>query len=265
MNIFPDIFCHNTNDGVSVLQYPLVILVGVTGTGKSTGLELLTESFDKNVVLIPERRILTDHFILRPLMREQGLAERTLTREERYPYLKQFRKDHPEGVAGILRQLALKKPLESDQFLVFDGLRGLNEIDYALENFSNCHFLAFDTPYSVRILRLLERRDSHDNFIRENKSLDSVESILKKISNRLSKEELDSFKEAILSNKYHLDDLSHKVEVIEREELLYTPKSSLKRLQENKNNTFCIVDTHLHSLDEEKSMIKNFINKILVK
>ncbi|MFO7680283.1 MAG: hypothetical protein R6X34_09555 [Chloroflexota bacterium] len=86
---------------------PLLVLVGLTGTGKSTTVNALrNQGFPFR--LLPNRRELTDQLII-PHMQE--LAGEPITpvpdRTERFTYTRRYRELFPGGMAQALEQLTI--------------------------------------------------------------------------------------------------------------------------------------------------------------
>lgn len=134
---------------------PLVVVVGVTGVGKSTALSALG-----GVNVLPDRRALTDALIIGPQLdgREELAA---LDREERFQLTGLYRHTHPGGMAEALGALCADEGRWPAP-LLFDGLRGTDEVGYALERFPDWRFVSLFAPDEVRVRRLLGRRDRFD-------------------------------------------------------------------------------------------------------
>ena len=142
-------------------QLPVVIMVGLTGVGKSTTLSWL-QKMALTVTLLPNRREVTDEVMIAPLQRALGQTPQPVTdRLERFEYTARYRAQYPGGMAHALSQLAFK-PDRPNIIVIFDGLRGLNEVKYAAAHFSQARFVVLDAPDLVRLQRLLERGDHFD-------------------------------------------------------------------------------------------------------
>ncbi len=140
---------------------PLVIGVGLTGVGKSTVLELLPQ-FGLTFTLLPNRREVTDEVIIASLQIEAGERPHPVKdRLERFEYTARYRKKHPGGMAHALSRLLLG-PGQAESRLIFDGLRGLNEVQQAVAYFPQARFVVLDAPDAVRLSRLLQRGDLFD-------------------------------------------------------------------------------------------------------
>ncbi|MBI3959589.1 MAG: ATPase [Chloroflexi bacterium] len=145
---------------LSVAELPLLILVGVTGVGKSTTLALL-EAAAPPVRQLPDRRALADLLITKVQL-DAGEALRAVTdRAERFDYTRRYREQNPGGLAQALSQLWID-PARWPQPLCFDGLRGADEVGYAAQQLPHARFAVLDAPDVVRVERLLGRGDRFD-------------------------------------------------------------------------------------------------------
>lgn len=142
----------------SIATQPLLIVVGLTGSGKSTTTAVLMEH-SSNVKLLPNRRTLTDKLIIPTMAKVNGGEANSSCRIERLKYTRQYRQQFPGGMAHILTQLQVK---ETGSLLIFDGLRGENEVSYAATALPNAKFIVLEASEKARLLRLLTRNDSFD-------------------------------------------------------------------------------------------------------
>jgi energy-coupling factor transporter ATP-binding protein EcfA2 len=134
---------------IPLAKQPLTLLVGVTGVGKSTTLEHLAQMRD--FVLLPNRREMTDAFIF--------AGETVTDRAERFRRTKAYRQQHSGGMSGLLETLSI--PEQSNAPLLFDGIRGLEEVRHAARN-PLWRFVLLDAPDLERAKRLLTRADEFD-------------------------------------------------------------------------------------------------------
>jgi hypothetical protein len=138
-----------------------VIIVGLTGVGKTTALNRLGA---QNVpfTLLPNRRELADRVIIARLQQEAGQTPHPVTdRLARFEYTARYRARFPGGMAHALGQLAID-PAQLEPLLIFDGLRGLDEVKQAIAFFAQARFVVLDAPDTVRLQRLLQRNDAFD-------------------------------------------------------------------------------------------------------
>ncbi len=145
---------------VSTRNEYLVIIVGLTGVGKTTMINTLTKS-GLNFTLLPNRRILTTELIIPYIAAINGKNIQTICRLERFKYSRQYRKQFPGGMGHILTQLQVNLA-QINYPLIFDGLGGKNEVTYAAHILKKAKFVILDAPLSVRLKRLLSRNDTFD-------------------------------------------------------------------------------------------------------
>lgn len=139
----------------------LLILVGVTGVGKSTALDILQMRCPQ-VSLLPDRRSLTDRLILPAVQAALGRpAVPVSDRGERFALTRRYRELHPGGMAHALARLYIRPAKQSDP-LVFDGLRGAEECSFAARVLPQARFAVLHAPDAVRVRRLLGRGDTFD-------------------------------------------------------------------------------------------------------
>lgn len=145
----------------ALTELDLIVMVGLTGVGKTTVLTLLKKT-DLVFTLLPNRREITNEIIIASLQKEAGETPYLVTdRVKRFEYTARYRAKHPGGMAHALSQLAID-PRKADSLLIFDGLRGLNEVQHAVKYFPQARFVVLDAPDMVRLRRLLKRGDAFD-------------------------------------------------------------------------------------------------------
>lgn len=132
-----------------------LVLVGVTGAGKTTTLEAL-RSAGVAYSLLPDRRLVTDVVMI------QAMTQKAVTdREERFALTAKYRESHPGGMAQAIGDLSVNTKMLPPP-LVFDGLRGIDEVRYAAITYPKARFIVLDAPDIVRVQRLLGRSDTFD-------------------------------------------------------------------------------------------------------
>lgn len=147
-------------DWLPITTFPLLILVGMTGVGKSTITKALAEE-GLDFTLLPNRRILTERVIIAPMLKMQDKLVQSHCRIKRLTYTRLYREYFPGGMGQILASLHVN-PEQVNSMLVFDSLRGENEVSYAAKALKNAKFVMLNAPNIVRLERLLKRHDSFD-------------------------------------------------------------------------------------------------------
>ncbi len=144
------------------MQLSLIMLVGLTGAGKSTAVSALHDS-GAYFSLLPNRRELTDRIIIPEIQRDRGETPHPVEdRVERFELTRAYREKHSGGIAHALNQMMVDSLTISSFVLVFDNLRGLNEVRAAEETVPGSRFVVFDAPHELRLKRLIKRNDAFD-------------------------------------------------------------------------------------------------------
>jgi hypothetical protein len=162
---------------------PLLVLVGVTGAGKSTTLDALAAA-GLGCRLLPDRRLLTDLLMIPQMQLAAGKPVAPVhDRKERFALTRAYRERYPGGMGHALAQLLVDgappsqftihnsqftiqlrgaRGEESANLLLFDGLRGENEVRHAAQALPLARFVMLDAPDVVRVARLMGRNDPFD-------------------------------------------------------------------------------------------------------
>ena len=144
---------------------PVLMLVALTGTGKTTALNALStryeDKYDGN--RLPSRRHLAD-FIIIPTA--QALAGETIQpitdREQRFHYTRLFSNQVEGGMASIYASLCCR---ESTVPLISEGIRGHQEIKYALSYCPSWQVMELSLNPVTRLQRLSSREDRFDEAV----------------------------------------------------------------------------------------------------
>ncbi len=222
----------------SLKNLEFYILVGVTGVGKSTTLEALHQ-LGVHFSSLPDRRVVTDAVIFG--------GEKISDRESRFERTATYRQTHPGGMAQALEQIyvALAAPI------LFDGLRGLNEVEYAAKAFPQARFIALDAPDLTRVERLLGRNDGFDAVQRRNTNLAQIAGI----ENIFSVQEISQL-EAIKADPAELE---AKVRIVVTERQNYDPKAANTFLQTLEPRRVLYQDTTLEPADKIAQHIRDWM------
>jgi len=143
-------------------EQALLMLVALTGTGKSTTLERLRARLGgAGLDVIPTRRELAD-WIAIPMA--QALVNEPIVkvrdRARRFACTRRFAKQVPGGLATAFSWLYLADDFEG--LPLSEGIRGGNEIRYALDHFPRWQIVELTLPPLTRLRRLSGRRDDFD-------------------------------------------------------------------------------------------------------
>ncbi len=140
------------SDNCPLTSLAPIVMVGLTGVGKTTVLELLAQR-GTPFTMLPNRREITDKIIIATLQGADGQTPyQVADRLARFEYTARYRAQFTGGMAHALGRLAVN-PGELQSYLFFDGLRGLDEVGYAAAYFPHARFVLLDAPDTVRLNR----------------------------------------------------------------------------------------------------------------
>ncbi|MEM8860364.1 MAG: ATPase [Chloroflexota bacterium] len=231
---------------IPIQETRLLILVGVTGVGKSTTVNALVEG-GLSAELLPNRRDLTDQFIIGYLQRQAGRPVTQVTdRADRFDYTKQYRKQFPGGMAHALANLAINPQSLTGDWLIFDGLRGANEVTYASQMLPNARFLMLDAPDFIRVQRLMKRHDAFDQI--QGQSQANVD--FSAYSNLLSSAEISELEMMVEDKTVTLNEVQSKLAIVQKERQNYDPNSTKDALFTHAPDQTIYIDTAQKSVAE---------------
>lgn len=244
---------------------PVTIIIGLTGVGKSTTLELLAAA-GTTFTLLPNRRELADHIIIASLQQAAGLPLELVTdRVKRFEYTARYRAQHPGGMAHALSQLLIA-PAQSAPRLIFDGLRGLEEVQHAVAIFPQARFVVLDAPDMVRLTRLLKRGDAFDTTALElnagGQNLLAALLTLPDIEAVFAEPELRQI--ARLAHAAGIEDEAavKKVKIIVEERRNYDPDAARVFLTRSQHShPTLVIDTASHSVEAVARQIAAWLNQ----
>jgi energy-coupling factor transporter ATP-binding protein EcfA2 len=161
LDCYPDVRLTPTDRFTPLAQIPVLMLVGLTGTGKSTTLKALQAISDQpTMTAIPSRRDLADLILIPTAQHINGDPITPVKdREQRFAYTRLFREQVAEGgTAAAFTWLHLRV---SDQQILSEGVRGPNEIGYALSH-TKWRIAELWVDPVTRLRRLSDRTDAFD-------------------------------------------------------------------------------------------------------
>jgi hypothetical protein len=237
MKLADGVFLGSTDAALALSSLPFYIVVGVTGVGKTTTLEALHE-LGVRFSSLPNRRDLTDAAIFG--------GEAVHDREARFAKTAAYRQAHPGGMAQALEQVFV----QLDQPILFDGLRGLNEVQHAAQAFAQARFIALDAPDLVRVERLLGRNDQFDAV--SHTSLRQIAGL----------EQIFSPTEIAQLEQIQHPKLEEKVKIVVTERQNYDPKAANGYLRGLPGNRVLYLDTTLEPPQQIAQHIKDWMMRL---
>lgn len=250
------------------MQQSLLILVGVTGVGKTTTVEALRHA-GLSFVLLPNRRELTNKLMITWVQDHKNVPRMPVKdRTERFAHTAYYRQHFPGGMAHTLARLWVNPETMNVSYMIFDGLRGENEIHHAVKLLPQARFIFLHAPHFVRIQRLLNRQDKFDAISRTSK-LENKGSQLKRLAELgvgeleglLSAEEEQTLLTLVQQGQVSLEDLQAKLSIVLAERNNYDPDATKETLLRLAPERTFFVDTTQYGPDEVAQLILNIENQ----
>lgn len=242
-------------------QVPLVIVVGVTGVGKSTTLAGL-EAAKLSYVSLPNRRELTDRLLIPAMQVAAGVPVEPVTdRATRFAYTRRYREQHPGGMSHALAQLWVE-PLPAGRFWLFDGLRGVDEVSHAAELLPQANFIVLHAPDGIRVQRLLGRADSFDQVavaapaLGQQALTDLTELGIRDEQGIFTPAEAEQLLRLVQTGEVSAADLRAKIEIVLTERQNYDPYAASAWLTQHAAERSFVVDTTQHWPAQVVDLIK---------
>ena len=254
---------------VAIVDMPVLILVGVTGVGKSTTVTALRSQWGE-ISLLPNRRKIADLLVIPTVQGWDGDPPSAVTdRRRRFDYTGRYRQRHSGGLAHALSRLVLQRqpparpdrlaapPSSRGALYIFDGLRGADEVAFAAEALPLARFVVLNAPDVVRVERLLQRQDAFDqvadpawerrrlahiptgNEFRWEEEAEGRELFTREEQTRL----------AALVSRGEVDgaELAAKIAIVAAERRNYDPHAAVEILRREAPDRTVVVDTTTHS------------------
>lgn len=233
----------------AIAELPLLILVGVTGVGKSTTVQAVAQEVGQ-ISLLPNRRTLADLLVIPAVQAWDGDPPTPVTdRRLRFEYTGRYRQRHPGGLAHALTRLVLQQqPNAWPGLLIFDGLRGAQEAAFAAEALPLARFAVLHAPDGVRVERLLQRRDEFDRI-----AFDRAGGLAPAGSFRwedapeaaglFHPAEQERLAGLVAQGQVDADELAAKIAIVAAERRNYDPDAATKTLQRQASSRTVVIDT----------------------
>jgi hypothetical protein len=240
---------------------PFLILVGVTGVGKSTTVTAL-QKLTPDLRLLPNRRTLTDWLIIGALQQADGMPVEPVTdRAARFGYTRRYRERYAGGMAHALSRLLVDTTQFSGR-LLFDGLRGANEVIHAANLLPHARFIMLDAPDLVRVVRLLARADDFDRIRGEPVTVaNRAIAELPEAAALFDAAEMQTLQQLVDEKPDILEDLRAKLKIVAEERRNYDPAATRTALQAVAPRRAWIIDTVTHSPDQAAERIRAAFNE----
>ena len=235
-------------------ELPIVVLIGLTGVGKTTAIAHLAERAGVEYTLLPNRREIADKVIIAPYQRADGRAVEPVTdRVRRFEYTARYRNEYSGGMAHALSQLYIDVSRVAP-LLIFDGLRGLDEVSYAVQSFENVRFIVLDAPDMTRLTRLLKRGDDFDNtaFTATQAGQNLVASIMEvpDVGAIFSEEDIRRIARIARAADINDDEVLKKLRIIIEERRNYDPNGARVFLTRGNHAPVLVIDTSQNNIDQ---------------
>jgi hypothetical protein len=248
-----------------IVEMPILVVVGLTGVGKSTTIEHLTRLLP--FFVLPDRRDLADRVVIPAVQDELGVP-RTPVRDrlERFRLTARYRERHQGGIAHALTRLRVD-PAALGGHLIFDGLRGTDEIQWAIAHLPRSRFLGLRAPESIRLLRLLGRHQNFDFAEVESAALATtgrdVDTLLRAVEGLdgvMSRQELASLLSSTLLEGVGLDEIARKAAILVEESRNYDPAATMRLLEAELGPwRHLIVNTAAHTPDQVAELVARWL------
>jgi hypothetical protein len=237
-----------------MVNMPLGILVGAMGAGKSTLIHNLRQA-GLSFTLLPNRRELTERLVVAPLQREDGITPHKLDRLARLPYIHRYHQRQPAGLGHAITLLSVDPAQVQPQgspLLLFDGLRGAEEVRYAFKHLPRAFFIGLYATDYVRLSRLLERHDAYDHI-----SAGSTSAPLQEQIDRLTdlgvplagalftSSEVQTLLESMQRGIIHAEEVRDRLTLLSAERELYDLNATFSLLQALGKKRAAVIDTTL--------------------
>jgi hypothetical protein len=247
----------------SISTIPLTILVGVTGVGKSTLVDQIAHH-SSEYLLLPDRRDLTDQLIISTMQVADGLPVALVKdRGQRFAYTRRYREQYEGGMAHALTQLWISDA--APNLLLFDGLRGANEVTYAAATLPLARFVMLDAPEITRLQRLLGRGDVFDRIQVTSTPAGGDATSFADLGVPEASTLFSPADEATILGWLHngivtTEDLLAKLQIVIEERRSYDPVATLAALQRHASDTTLYIDTVTHPPASVASQVIAWLN-----
>ena len=240
----------------AIVDMPVLVLVGVTGVGKSTAVNALRSRWH-GASLLPNRRKIADLLVIPTVQGWDGEPPAAVTdRRRRFDYTRRYRQRHPGGLAHALSRLVLPmRPAGAPDLHIFDGLRGADEVAFAAQNLPLARFAVLHAPDVVRVERLLQRQDAFDHVAGLNAAAGFRWQDVAEGRQLFTQQERDRLAALVRRGEVDGAELAAKVAIVAAERRNYDPHAAAEILRRQAPDRTVVVDTTTHSPAEAAAAI----------
>jgi hypothetical protein len=184
-------------------------------------------------------------------------------RTQRFAYTRRYRELYPGGMAEAVEQwlsvngdpLSVdpnRSPITDHRLLIFDGLRGENEITYAAQNLPEAWFLFLGASDFVRVQRLLRRNDVFDQASIASAARPRADRIDldPELTNWLDDQQLAKLEYYIDQGELTVEDVHAKLTIVQKERQNYDPDATLAALHQHAPDRLIYANTAKQSPEE---------------
>ncbi len=245
----------------AIVDMPVLVLVGVTGVGKSTAVNALRSRWH-GAFLLPNRRKIADLLVIPTVQGWDGEPPGAVTdRRRRFDYTRRYRQRHPGGLAHALSRLVLPRPPAGAPALhIFDGLRGADEVAFAAQSLPLARFAVLHAPDVVRVERLLQRQDAFDHVADLNAAAGFRWEDAAQGRELFTQEEQDRLAALVRRGEVDGAEIAAKVAIVAAERRNYDPHAAAEILRREALDRTVVVDTTTHSPAEAAAAIGSLLH-----
>lgn len=166
VNKYPLVSLGQKDSHQPLSRMPVLMLVALTGTGKTTTLNALSDIAENNIEqgmsVIPSRREIADWIAIptAQVILDEPIQPVT-DRVQRFHYTRTFADHVNGGMATAFSWVHVSRAYNG--LIISEGIRGANEISHALTNFPNWHIIELALHPLTRLQRLSDRSSAFDN------------------------------------------------------------------------------------------------------
>lgn len=240
-----------------LVEFPLVFFVSLTGTGATSTIEIIENSY-KDLLVLPTRKYLNNKFIIPwTLSKIQKNETSVENRKLRFEYSKFFRKYNPDGIVGLLKNFSINTESSNIKFVLFDSLRHVKEIVHTNKKFNKPLYVLFKTNRIDRVKRISNKNYKYADIGKT----DSYQDIfhIPGWNTTFTKNEMDKINQLILDKELSIENANNAIQIIIKEHQEYDQDKLAMKLFDIAHDTTLIIDGSLLTPQERAIEIYNWL------